>query len=120
MSKQTPKTIFLIVEDEPALSELFFQILEDEGHQVIICNNGEAALALIRETPPDIILLDLNLPGMSGNQVLENLSEINPEIPVIITSAYVSNLNLTPQVKEILEKPFSIATLLETVRKYIA
>jgi len=81
------KTI-LIVEDESLLGNLLKQRLEHEGFNVVWCKDGEEAIASLRNTKPDLILLDIILPKISGFELLETM-QADPQIeraPVIITS----------------------------------
>jgi len=81
------KTI-LIVEDETLLGNLLKQRLEHEGFNVIWCKDGEEAVSTLRTTKPDLILLDLILPKISGFELLETM-QADPQLeraPVIITS----------------------------------
>mgnify|MGYP001578385390 CR=1 FL=1 len=78
----------LIVEDEPLLANLLKQRFEKEGIEVILARDGEEALNFLRTTRPDLILLDIILPKISGFELLETMSA-DPNIekaPVIITS----------------------------------
>lgn len=81
------KTI-LIVEDEVLLGNLLKQRLEHEGFNVIWCKDGEEAIDTLRSTRPDLILLDIILPKISGFELLETM-QADPQLeraPVIITS----------------------------------
>lgn len=81
------KTI-LVVEDETLLGNLLKQRLEHEGFGVIWCKDGEEAVNVLRSTKPDLILLDLILPKISGFELLETM-QADPQLeraPVIITS----------------------------------
>lgn len=83
----SPKKI-LIIEDDVFLNELMAKKLVEEGFDVIKAVNGEEGLELTRQEKPDLILLDLILPGMDGFEILEKIKE-EPEtsvIPVIILS----------------------------------
>ena len=81
------KTV-LLVEDEPLLGNLLKQRLEKEGIKVILNRDGQEALSTLHETRPDLILLDIILPKVSGFEILENL-KADPQLeraPVIIVS----------------------------------
>jgi DNA-binding response OmpR family regulator len=76
----------LVVEDEPRLRELLRLYLEREGHAVTDVGDGPSALAAYEGTGADLVVLDLMLPGMQGETVLEALRE-SGDVPVLITSA---------------------------------
>ncbi len=78
----------LIIEDNPNQAELYLDELSDEGHQVRCGRTGEHALALLKERCPDCIILDLNMPGMDGLEVLKCLRVKHPHLPVIVHTAY--------------------------------
>jgi DNA-binding response OmpR family regulator len=78
----------LLVEDEPLLGNLLKQRLEKEGFEIVLAHDGEEALALLRESKPDLILLDIILPKISGFELLETL-QADPQFeraPVIVIS----------------------------------
>jgi CheY-like chemotaxis protein len=87
--EQENKTV-LVVEDDTNQRELYVDELETEGYRVLTAANGRDALNVARETPPDIIVLDINMPGMDGLDTLSHLLEINRRTPVIINTAYAS------------------------------
>ena len=80
------KQKILIVEDEQVIAQMYFFKLESEGFKVKIANNGEEGLRAVSEFAPDLILLDLRMPVMSGDEMLERLraTKIGSEIKVII------------------------------------
>jgi len=80
------RATILIVEDEPQLRGLLRLYLERDGYQVTDVGDGAAALQAIDADPPDLVVLDLMLPGMQGETVLETL-RAGSDIPVLITSA---------------------------------
>lgn len=78
----------LIVEDDEFLRSLTAKRLEKEGYQVAVAVDGETAVGTIQAEKPDLILLDLLLPGLNGFQVLEKIKEIDDlkKIPVVVFS----------------------------------
>ena len=83
------KTI-LVVEDEPNQCELYLEELTDKGYQVECARSGIDALRRAHSLQPDLVVLDLNLPGMSGLEFLARIRTERPELPVIIHTAYSS------------------------------
>lgn len=78
----------LLVEDEPILSNLLCQRLEKEGFKVVAAHDGEEALEVLKSVKPDLILLDVILPKISGFELMERLKE-GPEFqkaPIVIIS----------------------------------
>ncbi len=82
-----PKKI-LVVDDEESIHLLYREELEDEGYQVISAMNGEDALKLFESEQPDLVILDINMPGMDGIEVLRQMKQLKPNVPVILSSAY--------------------------------
>lgn len=78
----------LIVEDNTHLQELYQQELRVEGHDVDIVSTGSEALTYLQSQRPDLIVLDIVLPGMNGLEVLDKVVAGNRSIPVILHSAY--------------------------------
>ncbi|OHA76732.1 MAG: hypothetical protein A3H01_02495 [Candidatus Wildermuthbacteria bacterium RIFCSPLOWO2_12_FULL_40_9] len=76
----------LIVEDEQALQKTLGEILTQEGYEVIAASDGEMGLTLAQDSNPDLVLLDLILPKMSGFEVLKQLkgNNLTKDIPVIV------------------------------------
>ena len=112
----------LIVEDEPAQSEVLAYNLKTEGYHVITADNGEDALILVDENMPDLILLDWMMPHVSGIEVCRRL-KIRPEtrsIPIIMLSARSEEIDrvrgLEIGADDYVAKPYSIIELMARVR----
>ncbi len=86
MSEEAKK--ILVVDDEDSIQLLYREELEDEGYEVISAMNGEEALKKFEETPPDLVVLDINMPGIDGIEVLRQMKQAKPDVPVILSSAY--------------------------------
>jgi DNA-binding response OmpR family regulator len=82
------KKRILLVDDEEGIQLLYREEFEEEGFEVITAYNGEEALEKFSQEPPDLVILDINMPGMNGIEVLRRMKEINPNLPVILSSAY--------------------------------
>ncbi len=78
----------LVVDDEDNIRLLYQEELRDAGYEVALAGDAEEALKKIEEDPPDLITLDVKLPGMSGFDFLKKLKETQKDIPVILCSAY--------------------------------
>ena len=83
------KTV-LVVEDDTNQRELYIEELKCEGYNVLSAANGRDALGVARDHDLDLIVMDINMPGMDGLDTLNHLLEINRQIPVIINTAYPS------------------------------
>ncbi len=103
-----PSTI-LVVDDEPQIRETVAGILSDEGFEVATAAEGEEALKLVSEEHPDLVLLDIALPGADGLEVLQELKRQHPTLPVIMISAYGSVENAVKATRlgayDFIEKP---------------
>jgi CheY-like chemotaxis protein len=83
----SPKHI-LVVDDEPGIRLLVRKLLEPAGHRVSEAGDGRTALSLVKSDPPDAVLLDLQMPGMNGHQVLAALkADKTFHSPVIVLTA---------------------------------
>jgi len=78
----------LVVDDEKHICELYKSELEDEGYRVTVATSGAEALSALEQNPPDLIVLDIQMPGMDGIETLEKLLGRDKGIPVILNTAY--------------------------------
>jgi two-component system response regulator (stage 0 sporulation protein F) len=78
----------LLVDDEDSIHLLYREELEEEGYAVISAFSGEEALEKLVAQETDLVILDINMPGMNGLEALRKIKEINPSLPVILSSAY--------------------------------
>lgn len=112
-------TKILICEDEPSILNIEKAYLVKEGFEVIASGDGEEALSLFKDMEPDLMILDLMLPGLSGEEILKEVRSVST-IPVIIVSAKtdVSNRigNLREGADDYMTKPFSARELVERVK----
>ncbi len=122
MSKQK----VMLVDDSSTNNILYESILVDEGYDVITCLDAKSALKRLQKDTPDLIMLDLMMPGMDGFDLLEKINELNnsPSIPVIMLTA--SN-DKTSELKAIkmgvaayLNKPVGIAVISEKVKEILS
>lgn len=114
--------LVLVVEDEPAQREVLAYNIQAEGYQVVSAQAGDEALVLVRETPPDVIVLDWMLPNVSGIEVCRQLkmSTETARIPVIMLSARSEEVDkirgLETGADDYITKPYSVAELLARLR----
>ncbi len=78
----------LIVDDEAPIREVLSTFLNDIGYETYAVADGESAIEWLGQEQPDLILLDVRMPGMSGLEVLRNARQIYPNMPVIMISGY--------------------------------
>jgi CheY-like chemotaxis protein len=85
---ETRKYTILVVDDEENIRWLYREELEDEGYKITDAASGEEALAIVPELKPDLVVMDIKMPGISGGDTLIKIKEIDKNIPVILCSAY--------------------------------
>lgn len=111
----------LVVDDEHLIRWSLEQNLKKQGYEVITAATGEDALRLIREEQPDLVLLDIQLPGISGIDVLEKIKELDEDVAVIMVTAH-SGLDTAVNAMRLgaydyISKPFNLDELSMVVRK---
>jgi CheY-like chemotaxis protein len=84
----------LVVDDEPHMCNALRRILENEGYRVITASDGKTALSLVKEKRPDVVLLDVVMPGIDGREVCRKTRELSAETQVIYFTAKVEPINL--------------------------
>lgn len=109
----------LIVDDEERIRQSLSGVLGDEGYQISEAKEGNQALKQIENDPPDLVLLDIWMPGMDGIEVLERIKSLNPSLPVIMISGH-ANIELAVKATKLgafdfIEKPLSLDKVLLTV-----
>jgi two-component system response regulator (stage 0 sporulation protein F) len=83
----------LIVDDQPCVRELLSEMLTREGYRVASVGDIQSMWRHLRDSPPDLVLLDLYLNGSKGWDVLRDIKSIDPNLPVLIVTAYDSYVN---------------------------
>src|SRR5688572_5987616 len=116
-----------IIEDEPAMIELVSLILRNRGYEVVGALGGQEGLELIANTRPDLVLLDLMMPDMSGWDVYQQMKadDAMKAIPVVIVTAKAQSIDRVlglhiAKVQDYITKPFSPNDLIESVRRVLA
>lgn len=78
----------LLVDDDESIQLLYHEEFSDDGYNVIQALNGVEGLLKFKEESPDLVILDIQMPGMNGIEVLRQMKMINAEVPIILSSAY--------------------------------
>jgi CheY-like chemotaxis protein len=115
----------LIVEDHPTMREAMRLVLEGEGFDIDEASDGQSALAMVRDDPPDLVFLDMNIPGPTGAEVLETLRSdaSTAGVRVIVVTADGEEGRervMSLGADEYFTKPFSPITLLQTVERVLS
>ena len=112
-------TRILVVDDDPGISEMVALLLESEGYDVTVCANGSSVVALYRVERPDLVLLDVMLPGLDGVSVCKHLRE-ESDVPIIMMSARTDSLDVIAGLEagadDYVTKPFENSVLLARVK----
>jgi excisionase family DNA binding protein len=121
-ARQRPPLV-LVIDDEKSFRETTRLFLEGGDFRAVIAADGEEGLELVWHELPDLVLLDLIMPGMSGVEVLKELHGTHPDLPVVVVTAYPETalmaeaLNYPPVT--LLPKPLGKAALLKTVHRVL-
>ena len=118
-----PLAKILVIDDEQGIRDLLDTLLRRKGYDVILSANGQKGLDLFRREQPDVIVLDLKMPGMDGLTVLQQIRNLDPKKPVIIltgagtpeTEQRVRALGGT----EFIEKEFSLHRLGDALKRLL-
>ena len=114
----------LLVDDEPNYLIVLSELLTDAGHEVFAAANGEEALVTARSTDLDVVITDMQMPGMDGMALLEAIKEINANLPVIIITAFAEVEKAVRAMQagafSYLAKPFANDELLVNIDKAAA
>ena len=118
-----PSARILVVDDEESFRKTVWHFLEGAGFRAEMAANGAEALDLARRGPPDLVLLDLVMPGMSGVDVLKELHRTDPDVPVVIVTGYPDSALMAEALRcapvTLLPKPVEKSTLIKTVKRVL-
>jgi two-component system cell cycle sensor histidine kinase/response regulator CckA len=113
--------LIMLVDDEDIVRRSAGRVVRQSGHRVIFARSGEEALQIYDETQPrpDLVLMDLNMPGMTGDQAFKKLRELDPEAPVVFVSGYWDR-DLERELRGLgalgfVQKPYEAATLRDAI-----
>ncbi|MFY0528666.1 response regulator [Archangium gephyra] len=109
----------LVVEDEFDVQQVVADVLRDEGYEVSVCGNGRDALQRLRTHRPDVVVMDVMMPILSGMQTLEEMRKTPglDEVPVILMSETSPRASTPRHWQAFLKKPFRLEQLLEAVAR---
>ncbi|MDP3700599.1 MAG: response regulator [Hylemonella sp.] len=118
----TPKQTVLLIDDDGIIRAVLKSILRGEGYRVLEeASNGEAGVAMCARYLPDLVLLDINLPKMSGLEVLEQIREKSPKSVVLMVSGEITKQSIDEAMKKgaagFMVKPITAASLLAKVAR---
>jgi len=109
----------LIIDDDDQLRQSFEKLLVEEGYTVESAPSGEAGLNLVQRKVPDLVILDMRLPGMNGLETFQSIHEIEPKLPVIIMTAYGTTETAIEATKmgafDYMLKPFDVPDMLKII-----
>ena len=115
------KSRILVVDDEPAIRDTMRMILEYDGYEVIVAGSGQEGLAVAEREYPDLVFLDIKMPGLDGLEVLSRLRGTNETLPVVIISAHGTAATALEAGRlgafRFIEKPLSKDYVLDAVRE---
>jgi DNA-binding NtrC family response regulator len=114
----------LIVDDEASMRKNISDLLSPLGYHILEAGNGDAGMMMFVQKKPDVIILDINLPGKNGLEVLKEIREISVDTPVIIFTAFGTSERAIEAMKlgafDYLEKPFELDEFILTVERAFA
>jgi two-component system, NtrC family, response regulator len=113
----------LIVDDEPNYLVILSELLRDEGFEIFTAANGAEGLALVREVDLDMVITDMQMPGIDGLQLLQAVKKINPDLPVVMITAFAEVEKAVAAMQagafNYLAKPFSNDELIVTINNAV-
>jgi DNA-binding response OmpR family regulator len=114
--------VVLVVDDEPGIRAVLAELLIDEGYRVVVAQDGVEALRQIGDVSPDLVLLDLNMPKLTGWEVVERLRALAITLPIVIMTAGQSATIEAARLgaAAALPKPFAIDDVLTTVERLVS
>ncbi len=115
--------MILIVDDDPMVRATFGNALAELGYAFREAGDGAGALAIAREEPLTLVILDYMMPGMDGAEVARGLNEIDPDLPIVFSTGHAALRALRASAGEdvkVLEKPFTLDELDALLRERLA
>jgi len=121
MEEKMDKTKVLVIDDEQGIRDLFIQALEEDDYEVLTVDNGEQGLDIIKSEKPNVVFLDLKLPGIDGLEVLKRISdlEIKPIVIMITGHGTIAKAAKTMDLGayDYIVKPFDIDDIIKLMKQ---
>jgi len=118
------KARILVVDDQQKILDSLAGVLADEGHEVILARDGQEALHIVQSDSPDLVFLDIWIPGIDGMQTLKAIKRIDPRCSVIMMSGHATIETAVKAIKQgaadYLEKPLNLEDVLHLVNKSLS
>lgn len=118
-----PRSSILVVDDDPYVLDSLSSILREHGYAVAKARSGGAAAALLERSEVDVVLTDINMPGMSGIDLLGKIHALDPELPVILMTGYpdldVAVDGIKKGAFDFIGKPYKCESLIHAVEKAV-
>lgn len=118
---ETPRPSLLVVDDERPLLEIFVEFFEESAYELTIANSGEEAVELLNTRSFDLVVTDLNLPGIDGLSVMSHAKAVDPDIEIIVLTGNASTLTAIDALRQgaydYVLKPFDLYEMDQTVAK---
>lgn len=113
----------LIVDDEPGIVETIKEFFEEEGHRVYTADSGEDGIRMIEKLKPDLLVVDMKLPDVSGLKVLISAKQVSPKTKTIVVTGYVDQAMIDEAEKVgrdvFLQKPFDLEVLKNEIERIL-
>lgn len=113
----------LVVEDDQSIRSVIARMLHSEGHQVLEASDGATALEILEAMCCDLVITDFLMPKLNGIKFVEQLHTLQPQMPIILITGYLSAISgttIVDKVADVLAKPFDLTVLRSAVRRVLA
>jgi CheY-like chemotaxis protein len=121
LRERMSKTI-LLADDDPSVRTMVGRVLEMESYKVVPASSGNEAISAFLKGPPDLVLLDLNMPEKDGWEAWHLMSSLHPMVPVIVITARPNQYKQAERfgIDALMEKPLDLGLLLQTIGQLLA
>src|SRR5262245_53480383 len=121
---EPPSARVLVVDDEPSVVDVFREYLTSQGYELHVAASGEEAVKLIPEVRPELILTDVNLPGLSGLEVMRYAKQVDPDVCVIVVTGYTTASTAIEALRQgaydYVKKPFDLDQVVHSAERGLA